>query len=129
MEVAAVDTNVVIRFLVDDTPSEAKRARALFETHRIHLAESVLLETEWVLRAVYGFSSAEISAALRSLLRLANVCVDDRATIFQVLDWFDGGLDFADALHYVRGSGLDFKTFDRKFISRGRKNGLKISAP
>lgn len=129
MEIVAVDTNVVIRFLVDDTPSEAKRARVLFETHRIHLAESVLLETEWVLRAVYGFSPAEISTALRSLLRLTNVCVDDRAAVFQVLDWFDQGLDFADALHYARSAGLEFKTFDKKFISKGRKNGLDLSAP
>ncbi len=129
MEIVAVDTNVVVRFLVDDTPSEAKRARALFETHRIHLAESVLLETEWVLRAVYDFSPTEISIALRSLLRLPSVVVDDRAAIMQVLDWFDQGLDFADALHYVRSAGLEFKTFDKKFISKGRKSGLKISAP
>jgi predicted nucleic-acid-binding protein len=129
MEIVAVDTNVVIRFLVDDTPSEAKRARALFETHRIHLAESVLLETEWVLRAVYAFSPAEISLALRSLLRLSTVSVDDRAAVMQVLDWFDQGLDFADALHYVRSTGLEFKTFDKKFISKGLKNGLRLSVP
>jgi len=129
MEIVSVDTNVVIRFLVDDTASEAKRARLLFETHRIHLAESVLLETEWVLRAVYAFSPTEISAALRSLLRLSTVSVDDRTTVMQVLDWFDQGIDFADALHYVRSAGLDFKTFDKKLISRGRKNGLKVSAP
>lgn len=129
MEIVAVDTNVVIRFLVDDTPAEAKRARLLFETRRIHLAESVLLETEWVLRAVYDFSPAEISNALRSLLRLSTVSVDDRAAVMQVLDWFDQGFYFADALHYVRSTGLEFKTFDKKFINKGRKNGLKISAP
>jgi len=129
MEIVAVDTTVVIRFLVDDTPSEAKRARAFFETHRIHLAESVLLETEWVLRAVYAFSPTEISLALRSLLRLSTVSVDDRAAVMQVLDWFDQGLDFADALHYVRSTGLEFKTFDKKFISKGLKNGLRLSVP
>lgn len=129
MEIVAVDTNVVVRFLVDDSPSEAKRARALFESHRIHIAESVLLETEWVLRAAYAFFPAEISTALRSLLRLPNVFVDDRAALLQVLDWFDKGLDFADALHYARSAGMDFKTFDKKFITKGRKHGLRISAP
>lgn len=129
MEIVAVDTNVVIRFLVDDTPSEAKRARLLFETHRIHLAESVLLETEWVLRAVYDFPPAEISTALRSLLRLSTVIVEDRVAVMQVLDWFDQGHDFADALHYVRRNHLEFKTFDKKFINKGRKNGFIITAP
>ena len=129
MEIVAVDTNVVIRFLVDDSPAEGKRARLLFETHRIHLPETVILEAEWVLRAVYCFSPLEISAALRSLLRLPNVNVDDRAAVAQVLDWFDEGFDFADAMHYVRSTGLEFKTFDKKSINKGSKHGLNISPP
>jgi len=129
MEMIAVDTNVVIRFLVDDHPAEGKRARRVFEDHRVLVPESVLLESEWVLRAVYGFSREEISAALRGLLRLPTVVVDERTLVMQVLDWFDEGFDFADALHYARGAGLEMKTFDRKFLSRGLKHHFKISAP
>lgn len=127
MEMIAVDTNVVIRFLVDDHPAEGRRARRAFEENRVHLAESVLLESEWVLRAVYGFSREEISGAIRSLLRLASVSVDDRAAVFQVLDWFDAGFDFADALHYVRSAGLELKTFDKKFIARARRHQLNVT--
>lgn len=125
----AVDTNVVIRFLVDDHPAEGKRVRRVFEEHRVHLAESVLLESEWVLRAVYDFSRAEISLAIRSLLRLANVTLDDRAVVFQVLDWFDEGFDFADALHYARSAGLELKTFDKKFLSKTRRHQLNVTPP
>lgn len=46
MEMIAVETNVVIRFLVDDQPAEGKRARCVFEKNRVHLVESVLLESE-----------------------------------------------------------------------------------
>lgn len=125
----AVDTNVVIRFLVDDHPAEGERSRLLFEENRVYLAESVLLESEWVMRAVYGFSREEISTAIRSLLRLGNVTVDDRAAVFQVLDWFDEGFDFADALHFTRSAGLELKTFDKKFISKGRQFRLNITSP
>jgi len=125
----AVDTNVVIRFLVDDHPAEGRRARRVFEDSRVHLAESVLLESEWVMRAVYAFSREEISGAMRSLLRLPNVTVDDRAVVFQVLDWFDDGFDFADALHYAGSTGLELKTFDKKFLNNGRKHGLRVSPP
>lgn len=129
MEMIAVDTNVIIRFLVDDIPREGNRARRVFEENRIHLAESVLLESEWVLRAVYAFSREDISRAIRSLLRLPNVTVDDRAAITQVLDRFDAGFDFADALHYVRSAGLELKTFDKKLINKARRHQLRVTAP
>ncbi|MFU8892158.1 MAG: type II toxin-antitoxin system VapC family toxin [Luteolibacter sp.] len=129
MEMIAVDTNVIIRFLVDDNPAEGKRARRLFETHRVLVPESVLLESEWVLRAVYGFSRDEISRAFRALLQLTNVIVDDRAGVMQVFDWFDEGFDFADALHYARSTELEFKTFDRKFLNKGKKHRMKITEP
>ena len=125
----AVDTNVVIRFLVDDHPAEGKIARRVFESYRVHLAESVLLESEWVLRAVYDFSRDDISKAFRALMGLSNVSVDDRTAVFQVMDWFDEGFDFADALHCVRGGGLEMKTFDKKFIKKAQKHGLNVKAP
>jgi predicted nucleic-acid-binding protein len=129
MEMISADTNVVVRFLVDDHPAEGKRARICFEKNRVHLPESVLLETEWVLRAAYGFSREEISGAIRALLRLPSVSVDDRPAILQVLGFFDEGFDFADAMHYVRSAGIELKTFDKKFINKGGKHGLLISAP
>ena len=129
MEMIAADTNVVIRFLVDDHPAEGRRARQVFEDHRVLIPESVLLESEWVLRAVYGFSRDEISRAFRALLALPNVAVDERMLVMQVLDWFDEGFDFADASHYARSAGLEMKTFDRKFLNRGKKHHWQISSP
>lgn len=129
MEMIAVDTNVVIRFLVDDQPAEGKRARRVFEAHRVLVPESVLLESEWVLRAVYGFSRKEISRAFRALLQVPTVVVDDRALVMQVIDWFDEGFDFADALHYARSTELEFKTFDRRFLNKGKKHRMKITEP
>jgi hypothetical protein len=76
----------------------------LFKDHRVLVLESVLLESEWGLRAVCGFSREEISRALRAFLALPGVTVDERMLVLQVLDWFDEGFDFADALHCVRSA-------------------------
>lgn len=52
----AIDTNIVVRFLTQDDPAQFKQAARLFRETELFIAESVLLETEWVLRFAYGFS-------------------------------------------------------------------------
>ena len=49
----AIDTNVVVRFLVNDDPEQAQRARRLIESEDVFLSTTALLETEWVLRVAY----------------------------------------------------------------------------
>jgi hypothetical protein len=51
----AVDTNVVVRYLVNDNAAQAARARRLVEREDIFVPLTVLLETEWVLR---GFTDS-----------------------------------------------------------------------
>jgi predicted nucleic acid-binding protein len=62
--VIAVDTNVVVRLLTGDNAQQAARAVALFKSEEIWLSKTVILETEWVLRSLYRFSGAHVSAAL-----------------------------------------------------------------
>src|SRR5271165_3450212 len=54
----AIDTNLVVRYLVGDDPGQAARARSLIDNNDVFVCTTVLLETEWVLRSVYGFSAA-----------------------------------------------------------------------
>ena len=63
----AIDTNVVVRYLTGDHPRQSARARALVDGEDVFVSTTVLLETEWVLRSVYGFEPAEVYGALRSL--------------------------------------------------------------
>ena len=46
-----VDTNVLVRLLVIDDPRQCALVRSLFESETIRVLRSVLLESEWVLRA------------------------------------------------------------------------------
>ena len=115
----AIDTNVIVRVLTADNAKQAKAARRVIEAGDIFIGTTVVLETEWVLRAGYGFGSAQIAEGLRALFGLAGVTVEETPETAQALDWMSNGMDFADALHLARSSHCSaFVSFDRKLAKR-----------
>jgi predicted nucleic-acid-binding protein len=113
--VRAIDTNVIVRFLIGDDPAQTAKARKLVEDGGIFVSTSVLLETEWVLRSGYGFATAQLVQALRDFAGLPGVTLEDPQLAARALDWADQGLDFADALHLGGAHGCTaFLSFDRK---------------
>jgi predicted nucleic acid-binding protein len=129
--VIAVDTNVVIRLLTGDDPGQAARARTLFENEAVRLPKTVVLETEWVLRRLYGFAQDQVAAALTALVALPNVRCEDEAAVVAALEWAKNGLDFADALHLASArSANTFATFDAELASRAAAiaTGITVTA-
>lgn len=118
----AIDTNVIVRFLTGDDPAQAEAARSVFEHGNIFIGVTVLLETEWVLRAGYGFAPDQVASGLTGLGGLPGVTLEDPQAIAQALDWMAAGMDFADALHLSRAEACtEFLTFDRKLAAKARK--------
>jgi len=116
--VRAIDTNVVIRFLTADDKRQARAARSAIEAGDIFVATTVLLESEWVLRSAYGFSATQIAAALRGLAGLPGMTVEEPQVFARALEWHEGGMDFADALHLVKAEGCrSFLSFDRRLAA------------
>ncbi|WP_020560590.1 type II toxin-antitoxin system VapC family toxin [Thiofilum flexile] len=115
----AVDTNILVRLLVQDDALQAKKAEQLFANEQIFIADTVLLETEWVLRFAYKLSAEDIYLGLTQLLGLENVLVRDELAIQKALNGFQSGLDFADAWHLVQSQHCEkFATFDIKLIKK-----------
>ena len=115
----AVDTNVLVRFLITDDPEQSARARQLFASEQIFIPDTVVLETAWVLGYSYEMDKGTIAAGLRRLFGLANVHLRDAAAMALALEWHDHGLDFADALHLAQSAHCTrMLTFDRRFVSR-----------
>jgi len=111
----AVDTNILVRFLVRDDPKQAARAASLIRSDTVWISKTVFLETEWVLRSLYGFSPAALAEALQALAGLQNVVLEDEVAVARALAWYRDGLDFADALHLASvGNAKQFATFDQK---------------
>lgn len=120
----AIDTNVLVRLLTGDNAAQYKVSRALFETQDVFVPDTVILESEWVLRAAYGLSPAEVCDALRHLFGLPSVTLANGQRVAQALNWHEGGLDFADAFHLALSQGqASLKTFDAAFIKRARSLG------
>ena len=130
-DIVSIDTNVLVRFLVEDTGAaeQCRAAKELFKRGPIFIPESVFLETEWVLRAVYDVPRSEIHAACTKLLGLSQVSVPDRSVLRQVLACYAAGFDFADAWHLIRSEGHEMKTFDAAFIKKARRAGHSASSP
>ncbi len=124
----AVDTNILVRFLTADDPKQAKTARRVIEAGDIFIGVIVILETEWVLRAGYGFTPNVIATGLRGIGGLPGITIEEPAVVAQALDWMIEGMDFADALHLTRSNHCNaFVTFDKKLAARAKgKGGIAV---
>jgi predicted nucleic acid-binding protein len=113
----AVDTNVVVRYLVGDHPEQSEKARALVPGAEIWISSTVLLETAWVLGKVYGYKAHQIAWALRLLAGLPTVSLQSPEQMNRALGWLEI-LDAADAIHLAQAVEAEaFVTFDQRLLS------------
>ncbi len=121
------DTNVLVRAVVGDDPSQSEAAiAALRGAERIAVTLPALCEFVWVLRRVYSFPVADISAAIRALMAAGNVSID-RAAVEVGLFQLEAGGDFADAVIAHQGQWLGGDTFlslDRQAVALLQQQGI-----
>ncbi|TAK42815.1 MAG: type II toxin-antitoxin system VapC family toxin [Betaproteobacteria bacterium] len=127
-----LDTNVLARYYVADT-ADAESARQREAARRLidsgaplAVSKTALLELEWVMRGYYEFDPGRILRALRHLLALPYVEIEDRAAVEAALSHYESGLDFADAMHHAAYRQCRaMATFDdRRFARRAKRMGL-----
>lgn len=122
----AVDTNIVVRLLVHDDEQQFQKSRKLFEVESIFIPDTVVLETEWVLRYAYHFDAQAIQNGLKLLFGLPNVQLSDSMRAGQALEWHAEGLDFADAFHLAHAQQYEaLYSFDKRFIKKAKKLSLE----
>lgn len=121
----ALDTNVLIRFLVEDDEEQSARAAALIRRTleseaRLFVPELVICETVWVLAGAYRFQRGEIAALLTDLLRARELELGGADRLWRALRAYrDGRGDFSDYLirEQARDAGFDtVATFDRALL-------------
>lgn len=86
----ALDTNVVVRFLLNDDPRQGARARRLLmaaedKGEPLLLTNPVLLELIWVLTAVYDFSRTEVLDALELLAGMPALCFESYDVVVSLI--------------------------------------------
>ena len=130
-----LDTNVIIRYLVQDDPEQSAAASALIdgltETNQGYLSLVTVVKTYWVLRRAYGVSAGRCADLLAGLLEARELRVDRDAIVRAALPACRGGLDFADAVIVELGrvAGCDHTvTFDQRAARDGAMRLLRLGA-
>lgn len=120
-----VDTNVLVRYIMQDAPAEARLATRFFDALTREepgfVSAVVLAETSWVLAFTYKATRAELTAALDILLSADVLVVEQRPSALRALEGLRDGADFADAFiaEIGRRAGcIETVTFDTKAAKR-----------
>jgi len=118
-----IDTNVLVRYLVQDDEAQFEEARRLIKREvaagrKVFVNQLVLMEAEWVLRSRYAVSKVQIIEAISGLLDSAEIQFEDEPAIEEALFfWKDNTADFADCLIGAKNRRLGCRataTFDVK---------------
>lgn len=130
----AIDTNVLLRYLLEDDKSQAKKADALITgDKKVLITDVVLAETMWTLKGKrYGLDKESIVKVINSLFEEPNILFESGQTVWRSVNDYknaksikSGGkrkeADFPDALvvnkarHTSNEMGVEFDgayTFD-----------------
>jgi predicted nucleic-acid-binding protein len=119
--VLALDTNILVRFVLADDEAQHAAAVAVMMSPSLFIAATVLLELSWLLLNTYAYPRRRVLEVLNALAALPNVTVDRAAQVQQALAWTGEGMDFADALHLASAHACEaLVSFDRDFGRRAR---------
>lgn len=125
----AIDTNILVRFLVDEDPRQSALSRKFLEQeltaeHPGFVTTVTIVELAWVLRSQYRVSATAISDIISQLLDLEQLVVERADAVAVAIS--HAGQDIADALIHELGKleGCDRTvTFDRRFA---RLDGVEL---
>ena len=119
---AALDTNVLVRYLVQDDAAQGELAarligRGVRAGNPLFVPVSVLLELEWVLRSAFGFEKSAVLTTLSRLLASFELSFQAEGAVETALAQYErGAADFADCVHAALASQagqVPLWTFDK----------------
>ncbi|WP_038250701.1 PIN domain-containing protein [Ghiorsea bivora] len=117
-----IDTNVLVRYIVQDDEQQAALATNAIEACSVTepgwISAIVLCETAWVLSRAYGYEKTMVQNVLKQILLAAELVVEQQEQAWLALqDFAKGNADFSDYLitHMNHASGCEYTvTFDKK---------------
>lgn len=117
-----LDTNILVRFLVQDDPKQSEAARSLLARcsarEPAFVGREALIETVWVLESAYGFGPETVAPAILGLLEAEEIVVEAAEDAVVAVEAYGAGMaDFADHMIVAaarRAGCATLYTFDRK---------------
>ncbi|MDQ6681166.1 MAG: type II toxin-antitoxin system VapC family toxin [Pseudomonadota bacterium] len=129
---AALDTNLLVRFLIGDDAAQGAAAVNLIRSgvrsgNALFIPVTVALELEWVLRSTFGFDKEAVMEAIHGLLAAFELSFESEGALEAALAQYrQSTADFSDCLHVAlarQADELPLWTFDE---AASRLNGAKL---
>jgi predicted nucleic acid-binding protein len=124
MALLFLDTNILLRHLLQDDPDQSPRANAFLKRIeeglvKVRTADTVIFETVFTLQKAYRQPKKAIGDALLPLIALPGIVLPGKRRYHKVFSLFvEGNLPFADAYHAVLMEQLNLTeivSFDKDF--------------
>jgi len=110
-----IDTNYIIRYLVNDNIQMADIAEKILTSKEVFISNEILAEVVYVLLGVYKIEKKDIANQLLNLLNFPNIFVSNYDVIIKALKIYKTkNLDFVDCLLCAYSNNDEIITFDKK---------------
>ena len=105
-----LDTNVLVRYIMQDDPKQSPKASKLIESldsdNPGYITHVCVIELYWVLTSSYELTGEQVTQALEAILRTKQLLVERADQVMRALRVFAAGkADFADCLIERSASG------------------------
>lgn len=129
-----LDTNILVRYLVQDDAAQSKLATKFIEKNCTDsepgiIGHIVLCELSWVLESNYQQSRDQITNVIEQILQVSQLAIPNADTVWRALgDYKSSNADFSDHLiaRINQATGCEYTlTFDKKAAKQGLFKLLK----
>ncbi len=93
-----VDTNLIVRFLLNDNPQQALASEKVFkQSSDLVITDIAVAETVWTLQSFYGFSRQEIVEKIFKFLQSKNFICNQELLFNSLFLYLNHNISFVDA--------------------------------
>lgn len=118
----SVDSNVVLRFLLNDIPSQTAKAKHVLSNPPVYVSDVVVTETVYVLEKSLGYARKHVASLLKVLIAVPGLIYSDHL-LPNVIKMYESkrSLSFVDCFLATEAVAFGSKlyTFDKKLVSQG----------
>jgi predicted nucleic-acid-binding protein len=125
----SLDTNVVLRYLLNDIPEQSIKSRAVIISSASYITDVVAVEIVFVLEKVIGMKRSDIVKLVKSFLSLPNLIYNDYF-LDQSIDLYGANktLSIVDCYAAMEAKvyGNSLITFDKELVKHGGSHVRKL---
>lgn len=118
----SIDTNVVLRFLLNDIPIQSEKAKVVLSAPPVYVSDVIVTEAVFVLEKTLKFERKFVASLIRVLLAVPGLVYSDHL-LNDVIKMYERkkSLSFVDCYAATEATmfGSTLHTFDRKLINQG----------